>query len=431
MNLDKYMIVISFDAVSTRDLEVLKELPNFKKIIEGGSLIKNVKSIYPSLTYPAHGTIVTGKYPKNHRVIDNSLFKANDYKPNWYWYRKYLKGETIYDKAREAGFKTCSLLWPVTGRAKITYNMPEIFCTKPYHNQLIMSALAGGIKYQLEINKKFGHIRNGVKEPELDDFVLEATKYTIEKYSPNLMLIHLIDVDSHKHDYGVNSKEVKEALLRQDKRLGEILNSLKKKGILEETNIIALGDHSAINVHSLIRINKLFLEHNFIKVNEKGEVIDYRVIAKSLDGSAYIYLKEENEQLKKEVYKILKNNLAFIDFILEEEDIKRSGADDDATFMIEAKEGFYFVNEIEGTLIEKVKKEEVGLKKHRYRATHGYSPKKDNYDTFFIGYGTDFKKALVKEGGELIDHCPTLAKVLGLKMEYCDGKVREDILNGL
>lgn len=428
LNLDKYMIVISFDAVSTGDLEILKKLPNFKKIMEGGSLIKNVKTIYPSLTYPAHGTIVTGKYPKNHGVIDNSLFKINDNKANWYWYRKYLSGETLYDKVEEIGLKTCSLLWPVTGGGKITYNMPEIFCTKPYHNQLFMSALAGGIKYQLEINKKFGYIRDGVKEPELDDFVLEATKYTIEKYNPNLMLIHLIDVDSHKHDYGVNSKEVKEALFRQDRRLGEILDTLKKKGILENTNIIALGDHSAMDVHSLIRINKLFLENNFIEVNKKGKIVNYKAICKSLDGAAYVYLKNDDEEIKKQVYKILKDNSKFIDFILEGEEIKNSGASEKATFVIEAKKGFYFINELKGKFIEEVDQSEIGVKKHRYKATHGYSPKKDDYDTFFIGYGKGFKKGIVKEGGELIDHCPTLAKILNLEMKNCDGKVRTDIL---
>ena len=65
----KHVIVISFDAVSKEDLDFLSKLPNFSKLIKEGALIKNVESIYPSLTYPAHATIVTGKYPKNHGII--------------------------------------------------------------------------------------------------------------------------------------------------------------------------------------------------------------------------------------------------------------------------------------------------------------------------------------------------------------------------
>ena len=57
----RYVIVISFDAVSKEDLDFLSKLPNFSKLIKEGSLIKNVESIYPSLTYPTHATIVTGK----------------------------------------------------------------------------------------------------------------------------------------------------------------------------------------------------------------------------------------------------------------------------------------------------------------------------------------------------------------------------------
>ena len=115
----KYMVVISFDAVSSEDVEVLKNLPNFKKLIENGSWIKRVDSIYPTLTYPAHTTIVTGKYPSNHGIIDNTVFKVGDFLPNWYWYRNKIKGDTLYDLARDKGLTTCSLLWPVTGKAKI------------------------------------------------------------------------------------------------------------------------------------------------------------------------------------------------------------------------------------------------------------------------------------------------------------------------
>ena len=80
----RYVIVISFDAVSKEDLDFLSKLPNFSKLIKEGSLIKNVESIYPSLTYPAHATIVTGKYPKNHGVINNTILDFKSYNPDWY-----------------------------------------------------------------------------------------------------------------------------------------------------------------------------------------------------------------------------------------------------------------------------------------------------------------------------------------------------------
>ena len=292
---NKYVIVISFDAVSSKDLEILKTFPNFSKIINGGALIKNVESVYPSLTYPAHATIVTGKYPKNHGVINNTILDVKSDNPNWYWYRKFIKGDTIYDLAEKSGLKTCSILWPVTGKSKITYNMPEICCTKPYDNQILKSALAGTLIYQLKMNKRFGYLRRGIQQPYLDNFAMEVAKKTIREVKPNLLLLHLVDVDSQKHKYGVNSKEVISALQRHDKRLGEIIDVLKFAGIYSNSTIVALGDHSQLDVKKVVRLNSIFYKNNIISLDNK-KIKSYKAIAKSCDGCTYIYLKDKTDK---------------------------------------------------------------------------------------------------------------------------------------
>lgn len=430
--MDRYMVVISFDAVSSEDIEVLNKLPNFNKLISDGVLIKNVESVYPTLTYPAHATIISGNYPQKHRIVDNTKLEAGDKNPNWYWYRKDLQGDTLYDLAKRKGYTTCSLLWPVTGRSSITYNMPEIFAAKPYQNQIIMSAMAGSLKYQLDINKRFGHIRKGISQPELDDFVIEAAKYTIKSYAPNLTLIHFTDVDTHRHNCGYNCKNVTDALLRHDKRLGEIVDVLKEQGIYDKTTIVALGDHSALDVDKVIKLNKLFLDNGLIKVSGKGKIIDYKVICKSLDGSAYIYLKDNNDiDTKERVNSLLKERLdefSEIEIILSGEEAMEIGADGNCSFMVEASRGYYFVDDIDGAYIEKIKEEDYGVVPHRYRATHGYSPKIENYNTFFIASGYGVNKGLVIDGGKLINHGPTMAKILGLEMKDVDGEVEERVI---
>lgn len=186
-----HLLVVSLDAVSSKDLTLLKTLPNFSKFLSQGALIERVHSISPTLTYPAHTTIVTGNYPIHHGIINNTLLEPSHSNPNWYWYAKAIKTPTLFDLAHEKGLTTCSILWPVTGCSQITYNLPEIFPTKKWHHQLIMSSLAGSLNYQLEILKKFGHLRQGTKQPYLDDFVMAATKYTLLKYKPDLICVHL------------------------------------------------------------------------------------------------------------------------------------------------------------------------------------------------------------------------------------------------
>lgn len=428
---NKYVIVISFDAVSEEDLEFLSKQPNFSKLIKNGALIKNVESVYPSLTYPSHATIVTGKYPKNHGVINNTVLDFKNDNPDWYWYRKYIKGDTIFDLAEKSGMKTCSILWPVTARSKITYNMPEIFCTKRYDNQILKSALAGSKIYQVNMNKKFGYLRQGMEEPYLDNFATEVAKKTIRELKPNLILLHLIDSDSQKHKYGIENKEVIESLKRHDERLGEIIESLKLAGIYEDSTIIALGDHSQINVNNVIKLNSILMKNDLINVNG-NKIKSYKAIAKSCDGSSYIYLKNKNDvETRKKVRDILnelKNKYSnVIEEVYNNEEIKNLGADINASFMIEAKRGYYFIDDFLGEAIEVI--DESSKIKHKLRASHGYLPSRDNYKTFFIAYGKTIKKGVVLEKGKLINHGPTIAKILEIDLRDCDGIVEERILN--
>ena len=428
---NKYVIVISFDAVSEEDLEFLSKQPNFSKLIKNGALIKNVESVYPSLTYPAHATIVTGKYPKNHGVINNTVLDFKNDNPDWYWYRKYIKGDTIFDLAEKSGMKTCSILWPVTARSKITYNMPEIFCTKRYDNQILKSALAGSKIYQVNMNKKFGYLRQGMEEPYLDNFATEVAKKTIRELKPNLILLHLIDSDSQKHKYGIENKEVIESLKRHDERLGEIIESLKLAGIYEDSTIIALGDHSQINVNNVIKLNSILMKNDLINVNG-NKIKSYKAIAKSCDGSSYIYLKNKNDvETRKKVRDILnelKNKYSnVIEEVYNNEEIKNLGADINASFMIEAKRGYYFIDDFLGEAIEVI--DESSKIKHKLRASHGYLPSRDNYKTFFIAYGKTIKKGVVLEKGKLINHGPTIAKILDIDLRDCDGIVWECFLH--
>lgn len=428
----KYLIVISFDAVSSHDIKFLRTLPNFSKLILNGSIITEVETIYPSLTYPAHTTIVTGRYPCNHGVINNSILRVNDSNPPWYFYRKYIKGETLYDLAKEKGLKTSSILWPVTGRSSIDYNMPEIFCTKPWENQIIKSALAGSVSYQYNLNKKFGNIRKGISQPYLDDFAMECAKYTIENYKPNLLLLHLCHVDSHRHVYGYDSKEAMEGLLRHDERLGRIISSLEKAGIYEESTIVALGDHSALNCSNVIRLNVLLKENNLITVDKNGKIVDYKAVGKSCDGCSYIYIKEKKDidsikKVKQLLIELIDNN--YIEGYMDSKKANEIVSDENCAFIVEAALGYYFLDDIYGDIVEEICEEDFGNKAHRYRATHGYSPKKENYSTFFIASGVGVKSGVEIHGGQLINHGPTLAKLLGINLTNSDGKIVSEILD--
>ena len=425
--LTDHLIVISFDCLSALDFPMFEGLPHFRELLKKASICRNVETVYPSVTYPCHTSIVTGNYPNRHGVVSNTLLQPGRESPDWYWHRRHVKGTTLYDEAKKAGMSTAALLWPVTAKAKIDYHMPEIFANRPWQNKIPVSLLNGSIGYQLAMHKRFGHLRDGLAQPQLDDFVTESVVHTIKTEKPNLMLVHLVDLDSQRHHHGFSSSEAHDAIRRHDVRLGKIVAALKDSGIYDSATIIALGDHSALDHTKVVKLNVLFKESGLIQLNKNGKVKDWKAYCKSNDGSAYIYLKDQDDVRTKERVKALLHSLTMdekngVEFVLEEEEGVRSGADEQAAFMIEACRGYYFTEHLDGQYIDLITAEDVERGKYTH-ASHGYSTDKEQYNTVFIATGKGIKPNVDIEAMKLIDEGPTFAHLLGLSLGQTDGRV--------
>lgn len=432
------VIVISLDGLATLDFDTIRDLPNFREYLKTASYCKKVYSVYPSLTYPAHTTIITGKYPVNHGVINNTLLQPDREKPDWYWYRRYIKADTLYDKAIDKGLKVAALLWPVTGRSGIQFNMPEIFANRPWQNQITISLLSGSPIYQFILNSKFGQLRNGLKEPELDNFVHSSALYTIKEKKPDLMLIHYTDLDAQRHRHGFHSREAQEALKRHDARLGDIMTTLKSEGIYERSTIIVLGDHSSLDEDKIIRPNILLKDHGFIHLDCSNKITDWKAINKNCDGSSYIYVRDnDNKRIIKEIHELLTDFMvnprsygyedSGIEALYTSSEAALKGADSECTFMLEAKKGYYFRDDLVGGLIQRLDFTK-GSDIQYTRATHGYSPYKTDYTTMFFASGKGIKSGVVVDTMNLVDEAPTLAKLMGLNLGKTDGKSIDELL---
>lgn len=423
------IIIISFDGLSTLDFDYISSLPNFSEYLKSASYCKKVYSIYPTLTYPAHATIVTGKYPKNHGIVNNTLLQEKRNTPDWYWYRHDIKGDTIYDLAIDKGMKVAALLWPVTAKSKIQYNMPEILANRPWQNQIIVSLFGGSPLFQFVLNNKYGNLRDGIKQPNLDNFTQKSLLYTLKNKKPDMTLVHFTDLDSIRHCCGFNSKEAKEALQRHDKRLGEIIEALKTNNEYDNTTIIILGDHSSLDENKVINLNVMFKKRGIIKTDSKGRISSYNAIVKDCDGSAYVYVKDEKEI--KSITNLIKEfnqKHKCIERIYTKEEAAELGADNNCSLMLEAKLGYYFQDNIDGEEIIDLDKIKGNIYPKYTKSTHGYFPFKENYTTVFMASGKGIKKNAVVSEMNLVDEAPTIAKVIGIELNDVDGKVIEEFL---
>ncbi|MCA1055634.1 ectonucleotide pyrophosphatase/phosphodiesterase [Rossellomorea aquimaris] len=428
--LTDHLIVISFDCLSSLDYPLLKELPHFKELLSNGSFCTNVETIYPSVTYPCHATIVTGNYPNRHGIINNTFLQPGRESPDWYWHRRHVKGTTLYDEARKAGLKTAALLWPVTAKAGIDYNMPEIFANRWWHHQVMVSLFNGTPLYQLKMNKRFGHIRKGLEQPALDDFVLQSTVATIKEKRPHLLLVHFTDLDTQRHYHGFSSEEAKDSIRRHDERLGKIIAALKEAGIHERSTVVALGDHSALDETKAIQLNVLLKDEGFISLDQRGRIKDWKAYCKGCDGSAYVYVKDQvaAREVEHLLRQVQENPSYGIERILTGEEAGESGADPTCAFMLEAKRGYYFKDSLSGDLIHTITEEDVRNKRYTW-GSHGYSPRKEGYTTIFMAKGKGIVGNKEVEAMHLVDEGPLFAKLLGLDLGATDGSVPEGLID--
>lgn len=426
MNRKKF-IIISFDAVDGKDLEFLSTLPHFGKLIQKSSYSKEVKTIYPSLTYPAHTSIITGMKPINHKIINNIKIQPQRCtKSDWFWKKSEIKADTLFDVAKRNKLVCSSILWPVSCKANIKYNMPEVFSNRKWQNQILVSALNGSVKYQASLNGKFSSLRDGLKQPNLDNYAMSCFLHTLTEYEPDIMFLHLTDVDTNRHHHGYSSKEAEYALRRHDLRLGDVLSKLEVLDSLNDACIVLLGDHSMKDTHSVIKLNKLFKDKLWLTPDKKNNFIEnYEVYCNFCDGSAYIYIKDkENKSLLtkviKEIENLSKENDNCIKTIYTPDKAQEMGFDKDCSLMLEASDGYYFVNDFDGDIIEKVN--------DKYdKATHGYHPSAYDNGTFFMVCDSKVKQNFEIGPMNITDIAPTIAKLMNDALVDTDGKVLRKI----
>lgn len=422
-------LVLSFDALSAEDFSQLKTLPNFAKLIKNAACSKQVRGVYPSLTYPSHASFVTGRHPRKHGIVANTKLQPTRKSPDWYWFHKEIHGKTLFSALEEKGLTVASILWPVTGRAPIRYNMPEIFSNRPWLSQMSVSLFSGSKRFQWQMDKRHGHLRKGLQQPQLDEFVHATALDTYRTYQPDVMFVHYTNLDTQKHECGTYATAVSDALKRLDQHLGDYLQLISEA--TETIQLLVFGDHASRNVHTVIRPNVILQKEGFLSVEASGKLHHCDFVFKSCDGSAYLY----HDNLHRVSREVLRQELEIIERAIEKHNehtqgIKTvkagyeagyDGADAHAQLMLEASEGFYFVDDYVGEVIETVPERPKENEKWM-KACHGYHPELEGYESvcFFFGKAIDAKDL---GAVSLMDMGVTIAKEMGVELGQTDGNV--------
>src|SRR5690625_3507029 len=120
----KHVVLISLDGSRPEFyMDSAWPAPNLQKLKSRGVYAsEGAKSVFPSITYPSHTSMVTGAYPLSHGVYYNKPFESRP--GHAYWYAGAIKCKTLWEAIREEGLTSGSVYWPLTVGAPVDYLLP-------------------------------------------------------------------------------------------------------------------------------------------------------------------------------------------------------------------------------------------------------------------------------------------------------------------
>lgn len=182
-------------------------MENVKALMQTGAYTLKAQTVIPSMTLPAHASMVTGTCPAKH------IARWNEYVPQ----NGYALGADIFDLTHAVGLRTALIV----GKEKLRQ------ITEP-----------GSTDF-------FGFVDN--TDEEKDKTTLENMAIEQIRAGFALMLLHFPDGDVAGHRYDWMSKQQLSAFHKKDQSLGLLLEVMKDSGFYDGTLIIVTSDHGGHN----------------------------------------------------------------------------------------------------------------------------------------------------------------------------------------
>lgn len=396
----KKLMMVSFDAVDNQDIEMLLEMEHFGALRRRAALVRDVETVFVSNTYPVHTSIITGVRPYRHGLRDNIMTQPGRQEPDWNVYARAVQAPTLYQKAKEAGLSVCSLMYPVTAGADIRWNMVEAPGPMSAFQRAGTMLGGGNAGFVAAGVLRHAHYLRHPSVSAIDDVSTAMAVDALRSKKPDLLLIHLIDVDDCKHHYGVRSPEARAALARLDARLGRLLKAQAESFAPEECAVLVFSDHGCLDVHTAFDPNDILRELGLIRQPAR-EPKDFDAFFHSAGGSAFVkvYNAAKLSRVREAMDALLEHPA--VQRELTEEELHVSGFAPEFAFGIEAREGYAF-----GKF---------------HKGQHGYGLRREGYYPFYMAAGEDVPEGATLSGGCVTDICPLAARLLGVPVWDMEG----------
>jgi predicted AlkP superfamily pyrophosphatase or phosphodiesterase len=425
------LLVVSVDAMHTDDIPFATTLPAFAQILERAA-VAEIEGIYPSVTYPNHTAQTTGCPPARSGIFNNLQFQpGNGDASEWFWSSELIRVPTIFEAAKTAGLSVAAVQWPVTADERnVDWLVPEIASPQVFD----------GLEDQYRRTTNQASLERYIL-PNLDKVVIDAPKRNyfpfvnhvaeqiLRNERPDVMFVHLVEVDAARHRGGTYGPHVEQALREVDATLGSFLRALTDNGDLESTNIVLVSDHGHLDTEQHTNLNAIFAERGFLRTGDDGRLVDYDVFCLGAGFSGQLFLADHiTPERRAEVEALLAEIEATPEYRIEKiwtsaESLRDYGLDGPFDYVVESEPGV-----IVGMVLGRrpvVRRGDDDFPP--YIGNHGHAPRHGGQPVF-IGAGPDFTPGADAGRRSMLDEAPTFAALLGIELPAAEGVVLHELL---
>jgi predicted AlkP superfamily pyrophosphatase or phosphodiesterase len=422
-----HVVIISLDGFAGWALDDPHlPVPTLRRLAASGAWAKRMRPVDPTVTWANHTSMVTGVTPAKHGVIFNGLLMRDPgalprVEP-WRDKAEMVKARTLYDVAHARGLTTAQVDWvAILNAPTITWEFPERPDPK---GQVARELVQAGILSESDL-ESFA-TQNILFR---DHIWTQAAAHILRQHRPNLLMFHLLNLDSTQHRYGPRTPAAMNAMAYIDTQVATIVRALETTGLSKSTSLFVVSDHGFKAVKRQIRPNAA-LQKTGLLTTEKGKISKADVYSIPEGGTALVYVlgRDPSGALMKRAKAVL-SGMEGLETIVEAADYPRFGlpkpdeSDQMGQLMLVAKDGYAFTGDASEPQVVDAPAGSLGA--------HGYIATDPDLRALFIASGRGIRSGVVLDEVATVDVGPTMARLLGLDLGPVDGKALTDILGPL
>lgn len=421
----RHVVLISLDGFPGWALDDPSlPVPTLRKLAASGAIAKAMRPINPTVTWPNHTTLVSGVTPAKHGVLYNGLLRRDPGVPPrvepWLPRDQMVHAPTLYDVAHARGMTTAQVDWvAIQAAPTITWEFPE----RPAPDGPIAQELVkAGVLTRAELETFAA--RNIVWR---DRIWTDAAIHILETHRPNLMMFHLLSLDSMQHRYGPRTLAATATMALLDAQVAQVVAAVERAGLTPRTTIFVVSDHGFKLVKRQIRLNVALAQAGLITIQD-GKITASQAYAVPEGGSAIVCVTapDPTGELLARARKAIAD-VEGVDAVVEPADYARFGlpqpaaTDQMGALFVTPRDGYSFAAPAEGDVVVDAAVGSLGA--------HGYPATDPDLGALFIASGAGIRSGVRLDVIDNVDVAPTMAEVLGLTLGNVDGKVLKQILS--